>query len=88
MVPQHYTFEEYLREKGYLTFSKTKKVLDPYVRLKLASAKFDEKKYEEDKEKVLEFYNSIGYRDATIEKDTVYSTIGGNLNIDLKVNEG
>ncbi|MFX5464993.1 POTRA domain-containing protein, partial [Acinetobacter baumannii] len=49
---------------------------------------FDEKKYEEDKEKVLEFYNSIGYRDATIEKDTVYSTIGGNLNIDLKVNEG
>ncbi|MFX7883044.1 hypothetical protein ABTK06_18615, partial [Acinetobacter baumannii] len=27
MVPQHYTFEEYLREKGYLTFSKTKKVL-------------------------------------------------------------
>ncbi|MBR2649884.1 MAG: outer membrane protein assembly factor [Sediminibacterium sp.] len=88
VVPKHYTFEEYLREKGYLTFSKTKKVLDPYVRLKLASAKFDEKKYEEDKEKLLDFYNSIGYRDATIEKDTVYSTIGGNLNIDVKVNEG
>jgi outer membrane protein insertion porin family len=88
VVPLHYTFDEYMKERGYLTFSKTKKVLDPYVRLKFASAKFDEKKYEEDKEKLLDFYNSIGYRDATIERDTVYSTLGGNINIDLKVNEG
>ena len=42
VVPDHYTFDEYMKEKGYLTFSKTKKVLNPYVRIKLASAKFDE----------------------------------------------
>jgi outer membrane protein insertion porin family len=42
---QRYTFEQYLKENGYLTYSKTKKVLDPYIRLKLTGAKFDEKKY-------------------------------------------
>ncbi|WP_439505038.1 BamA/OMP85 family outer membrane protein [Sediminibacterium sp.] len=88
VVPKHYTFEEYLKERGYLTFSKTKRVMDPYVRIKFSSAKFDEKKYTEDKESVLEFYNTLGYRDAVIEKDTVYSVGNGNLNIDLKMNEG
>ncbi len=88
VVPDHYTFDEYMKEKGYLTFSKTKKVLNPYVRIKLASAKFDEKKYTEDKESLLDFYNTMGYRDAMIEKDTVYSVGSGALNIDIKMNEG
>jgi outer membrane protein insertion porin family len=88
VIPKHYTFEEYMKEKGYLTFSKTKRVMDPYVRIKFSSAKFDEKKYTEDKESILEFYNTLGYRDAIIDKDTVYSVGNGNLNIDLKMNEG
>ena len=88
VVPKHYTFEEYMKEKGYLTFSKTKRVMDPYVRIKFSSAKFDEKKYTEDKESILEYYNTLGYRDAIIDKDTVYSVGNGNLNIDLKMNEG
>jgi outer membrane protein insertion porin family len=86
--PRHYTFNDYLREKGYLTFSKTKRVMDPYLRLKLASAKFDEKKYDEDKEKLLEYYNALGYRDAIIERDTIYSNATSQLNIDLKLKEG
>lgn len=88
VIPKHYTFEEYLKEKGFLTFSKTKRVMDPYVRIKFSSAKFDEKKYTEDKESILEYYNTLGYRDAIIDKDTVYSVGNGNLNIDLKMNEG
>ncbi|MEN9457970.1 MAG: hypothetical protein RL135_544 [Bacteroidota bacterium] len=88
VIPKHYTFEEYMKEKGYLTFSKTKRVMDPYVRIKFSSAKFDEKKYTEDKESILEYYNTLGYRDAIIDKDTVYSVGNGNLNIDLKMNEG
>jgi outer membrane protein insertion porin family len=88
VIPQHYTFQQYLRDKGFLTYSKTKKVLDPYVRLKLSSAKFDEKKYLEDKENILDFYNTLGYRDAVIEKDTIYHTATGDLNIDIKINEG
>lgn len=85
---KRYTFDEYLKENGFLTYSKTKKVLDPYIRLKLAGAKFDEAKYAEDKESLLEFYNSLGYRDAVIEKDTVYHTAQGDLNIDIKFSEG
>jgi outer membrane protein insertion porin family len=77
VIPKHYTFEEYMKEKGYLTFSKTKRVMDPYVRIKFSSAKFDEKKYTEDKESILEYYNTLGYRDAIIDKDTVYSVGNG-----------
>jgi len=39
-----YTFEEYMSEKGFLTFTKTRKILNPYIRLSLSSAKFNEKK--------------------------------------------
>ncbi|MFN3665108.1 MAG: outer membrane protein assembly factor [Sediminibacterium sp.] len=85
---QRYDFEQYWREKGFLTLSKTKKVLDPYARIKLSSAKFDRQKFSEDKESLLEYYNSLGFRDALIEKDTVYYNKAGNINIDLKINEG
>ena len=87
-TPKRYKFQEYLKEGGFLTYSKTKKVLDPYVRIKLSGAKFDEKKYTEDKDNILEYYNTLGFRDAVIEKDTVYHTKRGDLNIDIKMNEG
>ncbi|MBN9298703.1 MAG: outer membrane protein assembly factor [Filimonas sp.] len=88
--PKVYTFEQYLHDKGYLTYSKTKKVLDPYVRLKLfTSAKFNDKKFEEDKQSVIEYYNSKGYRDATIVGTPAISyNQRGNMNISIKVNEG
>jgi outer membrane protein insertion porin family len=82
-------FSEYIKDVGFLSPSKTKNFLDPYFRFKLFSgAKFDEKKYEEDKEKILQHYNSLGYRDAQIVADTQYYTPSGHLNIDLKVEEG
>ena len=85
---QRYTFEQYMKDKGFLTFTKTKKVLDPYARIKSSGAKFDTKKYEEDKDNILDYYNSLGYRDATIVNDTVYYNANGHLNIDIKVSEG
>jgi outer membrane protein insertion porin family len=45
-----YTFERYMSEKGFLTFTKTRKILNPYTRLSLSSAKFNIKKYEESKD--------------------------------------
>ncbi len=64
-------------------------MIDPYFRFKLfSSAKFDPKKYEEDKEKILNYYNSQGYRDAQIIDETRYPTQNGNMNVDLKVDEG
>ncbi len=82
-------FSDYLKDYGFLSLSKTKNFLDPYFRFKLFSgAKFDQKKYDEDKEKLLNYYNSLGYRDAQIIADTQYYTPDGNLNIDVKVEEG
>jgi outer membrane protein insertion porin family len=83
-----YTFEQYMSEKGFLTFTKTRKILNSYARFSLSSSKFNIKKYEESKDNLLDYYNSLGFRDAVIEKDTVYHNAGGNLNIDLQMKEG
>ncbi len=83
-----YTFEQYMKEKGYLTFTKTRKVLNPYARIGFSSSKFKDSKYDDSKENLLNYYNSLGYRDAVIEKDTVYHNAMGNLNIDMQMKEG
>lgn len=83
-----YTVAEYMRDWGFLTVSKTKRLLDPWFRFRpFSGAKFEQKKYEEDKEKVLDFYNALGYRDAQIVADTQYTTRTG-MQVDLKVEEG
>jgi outer membrane protein insertion porin family len=83
------SFKEYVRDAGFLSVTKTKEFLDPYFRFKLfSSAKFNAGKYEEDKEKIVAYYNSLGFRDANIVADTIYPNKKGNLRIDIKVNEG
>jgi len=86
--PTHYTFEQYMQEKGYLTFTKTRKILNPYLRIKLSGSKYNPKKYDEAKDNLLNYYNSLGFRDAVIEKDTIYHNAAGNLNIDMQMKEG
>jgi outer membrane protein insertion porin family len=82
------SLHDFLKDYGYLTPSKTKTFLDPYFRFKLFSAaKFDVKKYEEDKDKVLNYYNSQGYRDAQIVRDTQI-TADNKMYVYLKVTEG
>lgn len=84
----HLSFNDYLRQNGYLIPSKTRELLDPYVRLKfLSSSKFNEKKYAEDKTKLLDYYNSLGFRDATILADTTYGD-KGNLDVAIRLSEG
>lgn len=82
------SLKDYLRHQGFLSFTQTKELLDPYVRLKLSSAKFNETKYQEDKDKIIAYYNSLGYRDAYVVSDTQYYNSKGNLNISVKVSEG
>ncbi len=82
-------FKDYLKEVGYMSPTKTKDYLEPYFRFKLfSSSKFNETKYAEDKERILNYYNSRGYRDALLVADTQFYDIKGNLNIDIKVKEG
>ena len=71
-----------------MTFSKTKKILNPYARIGFSSSKYDIKKYDESKDNLLNYYNSLGFRDAVIEKDTVYHNAVGHLNIDMQIKEG
>ncbi len=86
---EKYSFKEYFNDWGFLSPTKTKNLLDPYFRFKLfSSAKYNSKKFEEDKEKLLDFYNTLGYRDAQIVTDTQYYTKKNNLNIDFKIDEG
>jgi len=82
-------FGEYIKDWGFLTPSKTKALLDPYFRFKLfSSAKLDMKKFGEDMDKVITYYNSLGYRDAQIVDTAIYNSTKGNINVALKVIEG
>lgn len=83
------SFKDYLKETGYLSPSKTKELVDPYFRFKLfSSAKLNDKKYQEDKIKVVDYYNSLGYRDAVIVADTQYYNNKGDMNVAIKLQEG
>jgi outer membrane protein insertion porin family len=83
------SFSKYLNEFSFLSPTKTLDALDPYFRFKLfASSKFNQVKYDEDKQSLINHYNTLGYRDATIQADTVYPVANGNLNIEIKVKEG
>ncbi len=83
------SFHDYVKENGYLSISQTKELVDPYFRFKLlSSAKFNDKKYLEDKEKLLNYYNSQGYRDAVIVADTQVINNKGNLDVAIKMSEG
>ena len=81
------TFKEYLQEYGFLSYTKTRDFLDPNFRVKFGAAKFNPTKYAEDKEKLLDYYNAQGYRDAIIVADTQTFT-KDNLNVFVKLKEG
>jgi outer membrane protein insertion porin family len=86
---ENYPFNAYLKDYGFLSVTRTLKVLDPYFRFKFFSgSKFNEIKFEEDKEKVLDYYNGEGLRDAQIVADTQIINPQGHLDIDIKVKEG
>ena len=82
-------FGGYVRNWGFLSFTQTKEFLDPYFRFKLfSSSKFNAKKYADDKQKIIAYYNSEGYRDAVIVKDTQYYNKKKQMDIDILVDEG
>ena len=59
------------------------------VRIRLfKSSKFIEDDYDEDKLALIERYNSLGYRDARLLKDSISKNIDNTINIDLWVEEG
>jgi outer membrane protein insertion porin family len=58
-------------------------------RLKVFSgSKFNKDLFNDDKQKIIDYYNSKGFRDAQIVKDTVYKNETGNLVVKIKIDEG
>jgi len=53
-----------------------------------ASSKFIKADYDEDKKKLLAFYNTQGYRDAEIVSDTVFAHDSNTIDIDFVISEG
>ena len=54
----------------------------------LKAKKFTPQRWKEDKEKLLEKYNELGYRDAYIVEDSVWNNDPKHVNIYIKVDEG
>ncbi len=52
------------------------------------AAKFVESDFEDDKNTLVSFYNSRGYRDAELTYDSVYSSDARSLNIEIGIEEG
>ena len=83
------SFKKYLRDYGYLSITDTKNFVDPYFRFKLfSSSKYNPVKYDEDRESVLSYYNSQGFRDAAIAGHKEIPNTEGNLDVYVKVSEG
>lgn len=86
------SFRQYFNDYGFLSVSKTRQLLDPYFRFKLfSSAKFNPTKYEDDKAKIIKYYNAQGYRDAVIVEDTVMTDTTrrpSKMYVDIRVSEG
>ncbi|WP_026461825.1 outer membrane protein assembly factor BamA [Adhaeribacter aquaticus] len=52
------------------------------------ASKFKRPDYEEDKKKLIDYYNSQGYRDALIVSDSVYNLSDERIGITIRVEEG
>lgn len=83
------SFGKYLSNGDFLSLGNTLNALDPYFRYNFfSSSKFNAKKYEDDKQSMVAYYNSLGFRDASVVADTVYRVDNGNINVDIKLREG
>ncbi len=83
-----------------ITFNGREEVEESAIRMKMkgtkemrfgrvfSPSKFVPKKYEEDKQKLVAYYNKLGYRDAAIEEDTIIHNSDNTINLKLTLNEG
>jgi outer membrane protein insertion porin family len=79
----------FLTKQEETSFEEAKKYIDQHVKLNFFNgSKFIEEDYETDKQALLDFYNSKGYRDAAIVTDSIYRSGENTININLVVDEG
>jgi outer membrane protein insertion porin family len=72
-----------------LSWAEVKKFINNNVKLNfLSGSKFLRNEFEEDKKKIIEYYNTQGYRDAEIISDTISKHGSNAIDIKFKVYEG
>jgi len=81
-----------------ITFAGNKNVIDRKLKKQLADTKSKkrifaksalvEKSYKMDKESMIAYYNTLGYRDAKILKDSIWRNEKGDVRIHMDVEEG
>ncbi len=76
--------EQFTSKRLRRTFKKTHQKSINFFK----SSKLNDKEYLEDKELLLDFYNSKGYRNATILRDSIYDIAPNRIAIDLDLSEG
>jgi outer membrane protein insertion porin family len=85
--PSH--IKDYFSSSYDVSWLDVKGFFSDHVKLNVfQGSKFIQSEFEEDKKKVIEFYNTKGYRDAEITIDTVYNYNKKAINIDLAIDEG
>ena len=78
-----------IKNKKKVTTEETREYLAKHVNFNFfKSSKYVEEEYEADKNLLLSFYNSKGFRDAEIVADTTYGISHKYMNIDLTIDEG
>lgn len=72
-----------------VSWAKAKEFLNNNVKLNVfATSKFISSEFEEDKLKVIHYYNSMGYRDAEIVSDTIVKHSKNSIDVNIKLIEG
>jgi len=72
---------------------KAKKLIKQFDETKVkrkifSSSKLVKKDYDADKKLMIDYYNELGFRDAKIEKDSIWRNEDGEMMIHLTINEG
>jgi outer membrane protein insertion porin family len=81
--------KQYLGTPYAVSWRGVKEFLNDNIKLNVfASSKFIRSDYDEDKQKMIGYYNSKGYRDAEIVDDSIYNYNDKSINIDFKIYEG
>ncbi len=82
-------YKEALDSSRKISFAEIKRFVNRNVKLNFfAGSKFLAKEFEEDKKKMLEYYNTQGFRDAELISDSVVRHNSNSIDVIFKVYEG
>jgi outer membrane protein insertion porin family len=80
---------EFLFNRNPVSWRQAKEFLNKHVKLNIFNgSKFIAAEFEEDKQKLIAFYNARGYRDAEILSDTITRYDRRGINVHFKLSEG